>query len=41
MSTVVSEHHEAFVFMDYRHSALRASAGNDGQYSIKSNFVVF
>jgi hypothetical protein len=38
MNTVVSEHPEAVVFMDYRHSALRASAGNDGEYSTQSNF---
>jgi hypothetical protein len=32
MDAVVSEHPDAFAFMDYRHSAQRAPAGNDGEY---------
>jgi hypothetical protein len=37
MNTFVSEHPEAVLLMDYRHFALRASAGNDGESSIQSN----
>jgi hypothetical protein len=36
MNAAISEPHEAIEVMDYRHSALRASAGNDGEYLIQS-----
>jgi hypothetical protein len=31
MDTAASEHPETFVFMGHRHSALRASAGDDAK----------
>jgi hypothetical protein len=36
MNTNISGIPEALVFMDYRHSALRAPAGNDGLVLIQS-----
>jgi hypothetical protein len=37
MDTVAPEHLDLFLSMDYRHSALRASAGNDGDIQFNPN----